>query len=76
MQLAQSQQRRAPILLAYGVLPLGSILGSVQIQRNVIHLSDKLADECYATAEESEFCGDQVETFRLCQSEKKIVTTA
>ncbi|MDN7934754.1 hypothetical protein QZM52_26120, partial [Burkholderia metallica] len=42
-----------------------SILGSVQIPRDVIHLSDKLAAEFYATAEESEFCGDQVETYAI-----------
>lgn len=65
VQLTQIQQRRAPIRLACGVLPLGSILGSVQIPRDVIHLSDKLADEFYATAEESEFCGDQVETYAI-----------
>ncbi|CAB3754244.1 hypothetical protein [Paraburkholderia humisilvae] len=63
MQLAHTHPRRAPARPAAGALPLGSILGSVEIPGHVIRLSDDLADKFYTVAEENEFCGDQVETY-------------
>lgn len=46
-------------------MSLGTIRGSVQIPSHVIRLSRKLVDEFYAAAEESEFCGDPVETYSV-----------
>jgi hypothetical protein len=53
----------APIRLA--TLPLGSILGHVQLPDRVAHSAAKLADEFYAAAEAAEFCGDPVETYAI-----------
>lgn len=64
MHLAHIDQHRTPTRAA-GALPLGSILGSVQVPGHVIRLSDQLAGELYTAAEEIEFCGDQVETFAI-----------
>lgn len=64
MHLAHIDQHRTPTRAA-GALPLGSILGSVQVPGHVIRLSDQLAGEFYTAAEEIEFCGDQVETFAI-----------
>ncbi|MBB2984790.1 hypothetical protein [Paraburkholderia tropica] len=65
MQRTHIRQRPMPTRPAGGTLPLGSILGSVQIPGDVIRLSDELANEFYTAADESEFCGDQVETYAI-----------
>lgn len=51
MHLAHIDQHRTPTRAA-GALPLGSILGSVQVPGHVIRLSDQLAGEFYTAAEE------------------------
>ncbi|MFP3637855.1 hypothetical protein [Paraburkholderia sp. SIMBA_054] len=44
---------------------LGYILGTVNIPAHVLRLSDKLADEFYSAAEDTEFSGDQIETYEI-----------
>ncbi|WJN72227.1 hypothetical protein [Burkholderia anthina] len=63
MRLTDSDLRRPPARTSAGARPLGTILGTVQVPAHVIRHSDQLADEFYTTAVESEFCGDQVETY-------------
>lgn len=65
MQHTHTNQRRTSARPTAGALPLGSILGSVQVPGHVIRLSNQLAGEFYTAAEENEFCGDQVETFAI-----------
>lgn len=46
-------------------LPLGSILGRVELPDHVGRGAAKLADEFFAAAEAEEFCGNPVETYAI-----------
>ncbi|WP_241299525.1 hypothetical protein [Burkholderia stabilis] len=45
--------------------PIGPILGRIALPDSVVRGSARLAEQFYAAAEESEFCGDAVETYAI-----------
>lgn len=49
----------------HSAVPIGPILGRVALPDSVVRGSARLAEAFYAAAEESEFCGDAVETYAI-----------
>ncbi|MGY6257269.1 hypothetical protein ACXIVK_27810 [Paraburkholderia caledonica] len=54
-----------PTLTRPLTLPLGSILGHVQLPDHVVRGAAALADEFFTAAEDEEFCGNPVETYAI-----------